>query len=182
MFPVGTRHALPVQDIKICIMKRLIPLFFIVLFLMGCGSNDPMKRIEKLEKQVFSAESAIDPVVAGDLVQAYCDFADANPDDAKAPEYLFKAVDVSMNLNEPQRTISIIDKLLAEYPDYPRAQAALFVKAFIFETRYNNIDMAKKLYEQYLEMYPNGEFANDCKASIENLGLTPEELIKKFEN
>ena len=162
-------------------MKKIIVLLLIAGFFVGCNSNDPAKRIEKLEKQVLATDKAIDPVVASDLVSAYCDFADANPDDTMTPEYLFKAVDVSMNLNEPQRTIYIIDKLVKEYPDYPRTQAALFIKAFIFETRYNNLDMAKKIYEQYLEMYPNGDFADDCKASIENLGLTPEELVKKFE-
>lgn len=165
-------------------MKKFIVYFVLVfvLVLVGCNSNDPAKRIEKLEKQVLSTDKAIDPVVASDLVSAYCDFADANSDDAMAPEYLFKAMDVSMNLNEPQRTIYIIDKLVKEYPDYPRTQAALFVKAFIFETKFANLDMAKKLYEQYLEMYPDGEFAESCRASIENLGLTPEELVKKFEN
>ena len=164
-------------------MKKFIVFFVLVfvLVLVGCNSNDPAKRIEKLEKQVLATDKAIDPVVASDLVSAYCDFADANPNDAMAPEYLFKAVDVSMNLNEPQRTIYIIDKLLKQYPDYPRTQAALFVKAFIFENKYGNLDMAKKLYQQYLDMYPDGEFANDCKSSIENLGLSPEELVKKFE-
>ena len=164
------------------IMKKFLVLAVIALVLAGCGSNDPAKRINELEKQAFSTEGAINPEVASDLVTAYYDFANANPDDAMSPEYLFKAVDVSMNLNEPQRTIYMIDKLLKEYPDYPRTQAALFVKAFIFETKYNNLDMANKLYEQYLEMYPEGEFANDCRASIDNLGLSPEELIKKFEN
>ena len=163
-------------------MKRYFIVLLFSVLLIGCNSNDLAKRIEKLEKQVLATDKAIDPVVASDLVSAYCDFADANPDDAMTPEYLFKAVDVSMNLNEPQRTIYIIDKLVKEYPDYPRTQAALFIKAFIFETRYNNLDMAKKIYEQYLEMYPNGDFADDCKASIENLGLTPEELVKKFES
>ena len=162
-------------------MKKIIVLLLIAGFFVGCNSNDPAKRIEKLEKQVLATDKAIDPVVASDLVSAYCDFADANPDDTMTPEYLFKAVDVSMNLNEPQRTIYIIDKLVREYPDYPRTQAALFIKAFVFETRYNNLDMAKKIYEQYLSMYPNGDFADDCKASIENLGLSPEELVKKFE-
>lgn len=165
-------------------MKKFIVYFVLVfvLVLVGCNSNDPAKRIEKLEEQAFATEGAINPEVANDLVSAYCDFADANPDDAMAPEYLFKAVDVSMNLNEPQRTIYIIDKLLNNYPDYPRTQAALFVKGFIFETRYENYDMAKKIYEQYLVMYPDGEFTESCRASIENLGLTPEELVKKFEN
>ena len=163
-------------------MKKFLFLGIIALFFAGCSNNDPVKRIGKLEKEAFSTERAIDPNVASDLVSAYCDFADANPDDAMAPEYLFKAMDVSMNLNEPQRTIYIIDKLLTEYPDYQNTSRALFVKAFIFETRYNNLDMAKKLYEQYLENYPDGEFASDCRASIENLGLSPEELVKKFEN
>ncbi len=162
-------------------MKRLVILLLGTLFFVGCDSYDPMRRIEKLEKEVFSTESAIVPDVASELVSAYCDFADARPDDAKAPECLFKAMDVSMNLNEPQRTISIIDKLLNDYPDYPHTQAALFVKAFVFETRYNNLDMARRLYTQYLEMYPDGEFAADCMASIENLGLSPEDLVRKFE-
>ena len=162
-------------------MKKFLVLAVIALVFAGCNSNDPTKKINELEKQVFSAEGAINSEVANDLVSAYCDFADANPDDALAPEYLFKAVDVSMNINEPQRTISIINRLVNDYPDYPRTQAALFLKAFIFETKYNNLDMAKKLYEQYLEKYPDGEFANDCKASIEYLGLSPEELVKRFE-
>ena len=163
-------------------MNKYIVVLVLSLFFVSCSNNDPTKRIEKLEKEAFSTESAINPEVASDLVSAYCDFADANPNDAMVPEYLFKAVDVSMNLNEPQRTIFIIDRLLKEYPDYPRTQAALFVKAFIFETKYNNLNMAKKINEQYLEMYPEGEFAEDCKASIENLGLSPEELVKKFES
>ena len=163
-------------------MKRIIIFLVFAVFFGGCSNNDPAKRIETLEKEAFATENAINPDVASDLVSEYCDFADAYPNDAKSPEYLFKAVDVSMNLNEPQRTISIVDKMIKEYPDYPNTSRALFVKAFIFETRYNNLEMAKKIYEQYLEMYPNGEFANDCKASIENLGLTPEELVKKFES
>lgn len=163
-------------------MNKFIICIVLALFFVCCNNNNPAKKIEKLEKQVFATDKAIEPDAASDLVSAYCEFADANPNDAMSPEYLFKAVDVSMNLNEPQRTISIIDKLMADYPDYPRTQAALFVKAFIFETKYNNLDMAKKLYEQYLELYPNGEFADDCRASIENLGLTPEELVKKFES
>ena len=162
-------------------MKKLSLFLIITLFIIGCNSNDPAKRIRRLEKQLFSTEQAVDPVIADDLVTAYCDYAISNPDDAMSPEYLFKAVDVSMNLNNPQRTIAIVDRMVSDYPDFQRTPTALFVKGYIFETYYENLDMAKKIYEQYLEMYPDGEFAEDCRASIENLGLTPEELVKKFE-
>lgn len=162
-------------------MKRVLAILIFVVF-VACSSDDPAKRIAKLEKQLFATEQAVDPLIADDLVTAYCDYATQYPDDLMSPEYLFKAVDVSMNLNNPQRTIAIVDRMLRDYPDYPRTQAALFVKGFIFETYYGNLDMARKIYEQYLELYPNGEFADSCRSSIENLGLTPEELVKKFEN
>ena len=163
-------------------MKKFIVLFIVAVMFAGCSGNDPAKRIEKLEKQMFSSENVIDQQMADDLVTAYCDYAYANPGDAKSPEYLFKAVDVSMNLDNPQRTIAIIDRMIKDYPDYQRTQAALFVKGFIFETYYGNLEVAKQIYEQYLTMYPEGEFADACRASIENLGLTPEQLVKKFES
>ena len=71
--------------------------------------------------------------------------------------------------------------MILDYPCYPKAQAALFLKGFIYETRFNNLTKAKELYERYLELYPDGEFAADCKASIENLGLSLEELVRRFE-
>lgn len=162
-------------------MKRILAILIFVVF-VACSSDDPARRIEKLEQQLFATEQAVDPVLADELVTAYCDYAIKCPNDEKTPEILFKAVNVSMNIDNAQRTIAIIDKMIKDYPDYPRTQAALFVKGFIFETYYENFDMARQIYEQYLALYPDGEFAEACRASIANLGLTPEELVKKFEN
>lgn len=162
-------------------MKRILAILIFVVF-VACNSDDPARRIEKLEQQLFATEQAVDPVLADELVTAYCDYAIKCPNDEKTPEILFKAVNVSMNIDNAQRTIAIIDKMIKDYPDYPRTQAALFVKGFIFETYYENFDMARQIYEQYLALYPDGEFAEACRASIANLGLTPEELVKKFEN
>lgn len=165
-------------------MKKLSLLLIIALFLVGCEeekNNTPANNAEQVEEHDFSAEEAVSPEVANDLVAAYCEFADANPNDSMAPEYLFMAVDVLMNFDEPQRTIAIIDRLINDYPDYDKTQFAFFLKGFIFEERYRDLDKAKQIYEQYLELYPNGDFADDCRASIENLGLSPEELVRKFE-
>ena len=162
-------------------MKNFIITLVVLLGFVACSSNDPARRIEKLEQQLFATEQAVDPALADELVTAYCDYATQHPDNDDTPEILFKAVNVSMNLDNAQRTIAIIDRMIKDYPDYPRTQAALFVKGFIFETYYENLDMARQLYEQYLALYPDGEFADACRASIENLGLTPEELVRKFE-
>lgn len=148
--------------------------------LTSCGDK-LTSNISRLESEAFSTEEAINPNTAEELVSAYIAFIDANPQDAMSPDYLFRAIDVSMNTNNPQRTLSLIDKMILDYPCYPKTQAALFLKGFIYETRFNNLTKAKELYERYLELYPDGEFAADCKASIENLGLSLEELVRRFE-
>ena len=148
--------------------------------LTSCGDK-LTSNISRLESEAFSTEEAMNPNTAEELVSAYIAFIDANPQDAMSPDYLFRAIDVSMNTNNPQRTLSLIDKMILDYPCYPKAQAALFLKGFIYETRFNNFTKAKELYERYLELYPDGEFAADCKASIENLGLSLEELVRRFE-
>jgi len=164
-------------------MKRITPLL-IMAFAMLISSCKPSltDEIAKLEKQAFATEGVIEPQLAGKLVEAYCSFATQNPANDVSADYLFKAVDVSMNLDNPQKTIAIIDRMIQEYPDNQKSSKALFLKGFIYETRFSNYGQAKDAYEKYLELYPDGELADDCRASIENLGLTPEELIKKFES
>ncbi|MGN0033001.1 MAG: tol-pal system YbgF family protein [Candidatus Limimorpha sp.] len=151
-----------------------------ITLLASCGDK-LTNEINKLESKAFSSENAMNQETAEKLVAAYCAFIDANPHSDISPDYLFRAIDVSMNINNPQRTLSLIDRMLKDYPNYHKTQAALFLKGFIFETQYNNLGKAKELYEKYLELYPDGEFATDCKASIENLGVSLEELIRRFE-
>ena len=124
--------------------------------------------------------TACQPSTTADKI-AKLGYATNNPSDSLSPEYLFKALDVSLNLNNPQRTIGIADRLCKEYPDYAKTPVAMFVKGFVYETQYGNEEAARKAYEEFIKAYPDSELVNDAKASIENLGLTPEELIRKFE-
>ena len=51
----------------------------------------------------------------------------------------------------------------------------------MYENNLGDLNAAKSIYEQFLEKYPDDEFADDAAVSIKNLGKTPEELIKEFE-
>ena len=57
----------------------------------------------------------------------------------------------------------------------------MFLQGFIYETQLNDTSKARVIYEQVIQKYPNTQFAIDSKASIDNLGKTPEQLIKEFE-
>ena len=115
------------------------------------------------------------------MIDLYTEYAREFPDDTLAPVYLFKASDISMNLYRPLETIRILDTLLIKYPDYSKTPTALFLKAFVYEDQVKNYKLARKYYQQFIDKYPDNEFADDAQMSLENLGKSPEELIREFE-
>lgn len=138
--------------------------------------------IEELEKELFgSNQTKLDKRKALDLVNLYVEYVDEFPEEIISPEYLFKASDISMNLNRPKKTIQLFDRILTEYPSYNKTPSALFLKAFVYEDQLKDLEAAKKYYLLFLEKYPDSEFADDAEVSVRNLGKTPEELIKEFE-
>lgn len=172
-------------------MKYSVLLFTIAFLLSACAGtgeksekkdNDLTASIKKLEDDLYGADqSKFDRQKANQLVDLYTEYADKYPDDTAAPEYLYKASDLSMNLRQPVETIDLFNRILDNYPDYEKAPTVLFLKAFVYEDQMNDLDRAKQYYELFLEKYPDNEFADDAKVSLKNLGKSPEELIKEFE-
>lgn len=172
-------------------MKHLGFILGIIIFLAGCNSSgnkaensgsELHDKITKLEAELFdSQQPRVDQKKAIELIDLYAEYAESFPDDTMAPEFLYKASDISMNLRRPVQTIELFDLVLTKYPDFAKAPTVLFLKAFVYEDQMNDFERAKKYYEQFLEQYPDNEFADDAEVSLKNLGKTPEELIREFE-
>ena len=173
-------------------MFRIIVFVFVSAMILtscqGSGEKSENKEvdlktsIERMEDELFnSGQSRIDRQKALKLISLYSTYADINPDDELSPEYLFKASDISMNLNRPVQTIQLFNKILDSYPDHEKTPTALFLKAFVFEDQMKDYDKAREYYTMFLEKYPDNEFADDAEVSLKNLGKTPEELIREFE-
>ena len=173
-------------------MKQFIILIgiFSIVFASCSGpaakSEEKEKSVEEsiadLEDELFNSDqSKLDKRKALDLVNYYVKFVNKHPSKPLSPEYLFKASDISMNLNRPKKTIQLLDRILIEYPDYSKTPSALFLKAFVYEDQLQDYESAKKYYESFLEKYPDSEFADDAEVSVRNLGKSPEELIREFE-
>ena len=138
--------------------------------------------IKDLEDSLFNAETnTLDKKKAVELSRLYEQWALENPDDEKAPDYLLKAADVSMNMKNPRRTLGLFDQILNNYPQSKFASTALFLKAFVYDDQMHDYVNAGKYYSEFLEKYPESPFANDAEASLKNLGKSPEELVKEFE-
>ena len=98
-------------------------------------------------------------------------------------EALFNAISEAVGTNQdPQQSIKMVDQLLKEYPDYENNPVALFMLAsFVYDEQLHDLDKARETYQRVIDEYPDCPFANDAAIAITHLGMTPEELVKMFE-
>ena len=164
-------------------MKRIFVLLSLALMLLSCGEKMSVEKINELESKVFAKDTVLSSENVIQLVDAYLLFAKQNPNDQQTPEFLFKALDVAVGVNAegPQKAIDIADVLIEKYPDFEMTPMALFIKGFVYENMIGDLQNAEMTYRHFIEKYPNSPIVEDVKATLENLGLTPEELIRKFE-
>lgn len=142
-----------------------------------------LRQVDSIEKLLFSLEagSLVSNQAASKIVKLYNQLATDFPDDPKAPDYLFKAGEVSMGINMNFDALGYFQRLERDYPKHPKASHALFLQAFIWDNKLNDDGKAEFLYKQFLEKYPMHEMAKDAQFSLEHLGKSDEDLIKEFE-
>lgn len=139
------------------------------------------EKIVLFEQALFNEGSIYSKDSARMLMDLYVRYADSLPEDQQSVEYLFKAADLSMYVAEPGRTIWLLDRLMTRYPDHEKTAMSLFLKAFVYDTRLDDTASARHFYKLFTERYPGHEFAGEAQAAIRNLGKTPEDLIREFE-
>lgn len=156
--------------------------FSVILFSCTSPRDKAINEIIELEKSVYSDTTGIiDKTKVAELIDHYVSYADKYPEDSKSPEYLYNAANVSMNLMNSQKAITLFNRIMKEYPGYEKNAECLFMTGFIYDNNLQDFDKAKEIYEEFLDKYPDDEFADDAQASIDNLGKSLEEIIEEFE-
>ena len=136
--------------------------------------------IKKREK-AFNEDTVVNSGNRVLLMQAYVSYATRFNNRENADEYLFKAGEIAMGEKLTVEAIRNLTRLYDEHPRYEKRANGLFLLGFVQENYAMNLDEAKRIYELFLVEFPNHEMADDAKASIENLGKSPEEIIREFE-
>lgn len=151
--------------------------------MLSCGEKMSVEKINELEAKVFTEGVSFEKENLIQLVDAYVLFAEQNPNDVQSPDFLFKALDIAVGVNAegPEKAIKIADVLIEKYPDFEMTPMAMFIKGFVYENKLGDLQNAEITYRQFIEKYPDNPMVEDVKATLENLGLSPEELIRKFE-
>lgn len=166
------------------ILRNTLLMLVLLATIVSCepARDKAASNIAAVEDELFSADNGfVDKEKAIELVDMYVNFTDAYPEDTMAVEYLFKGAEFCLNLGEGQRAILLYDRVINEYPDFRKVPECLFLKGYVYENYLGNLASAKAIYTKFIQLYPDNEFADDAAVSIQNLGKSPEELIKQFE-
>lgn len=171
-------------------MKNLI---FLIIVAFGIFACTPAKKdnadkskllveIQQTEKKLYAdTVMTLDVSVANNAIILYSRYASQNPDDSSSAEYLFRAAEICKALNKGRLALTYYEKIENDYSSFPKKAVCIFMQGFVNENLLMDIEKAKYHYERFIEEYPNHALAKDTKVLIQNLGKTPEELIKSFQ-
>ena len=163
--------------------SNFFAVLFVVFIAVACsnGRNQMLEDIKSKEKIVSeSIGDVFDKSTAESLRLDYIRFADEYPEDSLAPIFLHKASEIAINLNMPQEAVSTLDTLIKRFPDYKYLPDAWFFKGFIQENELKDEAGAMRTYELFLEKFPDHKLAPQVKFSMDNMGVSEDELIKQF--
>lgn len=156
------------------------------MIIISCGAPSKDKevtKIKELEKNKAATEKSgvINVEKSRELITAYKEFADKFPKDTTSASYLFKGAQLSMNMNNGKGAVELFDRIIKDFPEHSKVPDCIFLKGFVYETQLHDLVKAKQFYEEFLKKYPKNDLADDAQASINNLGKSPEELVREFE-
>ncbi len=159
-------------------------ILLLVVFISSCKPNPDklLKQISDKEKELFSGGSPIpDKTKVKDMIDLYQKFVDTYPKDTITPTFLYKAANLSMNTNQNDNAIVFLDRIIKDYPNYVKLPEAYFLKAFIYDNNIKNIGKAREAYSTFIQKYPKSDLAHDAAISLDNLGKSPDQIVKEFE-
>ncbi|RME95604.1 MAG: hypothetical protein D6772_12910 [Bacteroidetes bacterium] len=141
--------------------------FFILLDSLLANMTDP-------------SEGRLKPQAALQYIAAVSNFAQRYPAAPQSPELLYKGAEIARSIGALQRALDMYEQIETKFPNYERASTALFMRAFTYGENLQNEEEARRLYQLFLEKYPDDDFADDAAMLLQTLGKSDEEIFQEL--
>ncbi len=155
-------------------------LFTSTILLTGCSSKssgDYMKAAHEnmMKKNISEAVTDYESVVK--------EF----PQSSEAPDALFQIATIYQNKmvkdlsdNESYtKAANTFREVFDKYPNNEKAPMALFLSGFILANDLKNYEAATSTYNLFLEKFPKHELAASAREELDNMGLSPDQILQK---
>lgn len=161
-------------------MRSVIYLIVTAFVFLGCSKKANQDYLK-------SAEDNLKNNKVQEAVTDFENFVKDNPESEKAPEALTKLASIYQNKmikdlsvkESLEKAVKIYRQVYDDYPKSTQAPTSLFMSSFILANELQKLDLAKASYNLFLQKYPNHELANSAREELNNLGLSPEEILKR---
>jgi len=139
-----------------------------------------LAQIASLEKELYASE-ILDEAKAKKMVSLYELYYQHYHRYPETPDFLFKAGEITENINQPYRSIVFYTHCYEEYPNFKFSAECLFRMASLYDYKLNNYIKAKALYEEVKVQFPKSQMAKDADAAIKLMSKSDQEMIREFE-
>lgn len=166
------------MKIKYILYLLLMPAFLI--FFSSCSKKSDQEywsqavQAQKNEKYKQAADN-------------YEKLADEFPESELSPKALFEAGKLYQSnaikemdmTGSMKKSLALYRKIIDKYPGSREAPEAMFMTGFIESNELGDYNAATQTFKLFLEKYPNHEMASSARAELDNMGLSPEEIVAK---
>ncbi len=163
-------------------MKKYLFLVLIPLLIISCSKTSDQEYFDQAKK-------LLDEQKTEEAVQTLQSLINEYPESKIAPKALIQLAQLYQN--QLDKNFKIIEsfneaekyfmQVYEKYPDSEEAPKALFMSGFILANDLMKYDEATSRYKLFLEKYPSHPLAVSAKEELDNMGLTPEEILKRTE-
>lgn len=161
-------------------MKLFSVLFLLGFILISCST--------KSDKQLFDeAAKYFEEDKIPESIAAYEKLAIDFPESELAPKAISQIAGIYHSkkvaaLSERESLLladSLFYSVYLKYPNNDQAPMALFMSGFIQANELADYQRATDTYNTFLETYKDHELAVSAREELENMGLSPEEILRK---
>jgi TolA-binding protein len=163
-------------------MKKYLFLVLMSLLIISCSKTSDKEYLDQAKKLLDEKKTTEAVTSLETLVNEY-------PESEIAPQALVQLAQIYQNQLDknikPTESFEKAEKYFMQvyekYPDSEEAPKALFMSGFILANDLQNYDKATASYNLFIEKYPSHPLAVSAKEELDNMGLTPEEILKRTE-
>ena len=159
----------------------IITLSLFILLLAGCSGKKTSSEL-LTEGEKFTSEENIPEAVLSyeTLIKDY-------PDDVVAPEATVRLAAIYQNklvknISENEsllKSVELFKSIYEKHPGSEQAPLGLFMAGFVQSNELHDYEGAAETYNTFLKVFPDHELAASAKEELDNMGLTPEEILQK---
>lgn len=147
---------------------------------IALDTNKFLTDLEAIENIIDNNTGMPKEADLNEAITLFQDFASIFPEDPEAPDYLLRSSDLALTLDQPAKSVKILNQIIERYPDYKKMEDVKYNRASHMDFELRDTTNAKIAYQEFIDAYPNSPLVNDCRSRIENIRYSIDELTEKF--